>query len=185
MLIVSPDFNCSQEILTIVAMLSGAFLLLHMLVRLIVPLAVPNIWIRPNDKRREADIAKQLLSIPDGDHLTLLNVFNEYQKSTYRLNIFLPLLTKILSDRSDHKWAWKNYISARSLAEAANVRTQLLRIMERFEIDLVTKSYKNQTRHYMDIRKALVCGYFMQVAHKEGERGSYLTVKDNQVRPHS
>jgi pre-mRNA-splicing factor ATP-dependent RNA helicase DHX15/PRP43 len=53
--------------------------------------------------------------------------------------------------------------------------------MERFDIDLVTKSYPDQTRHYMDIRKALVCGYFMQIAHKEGEKGSYLTVKDNQV----
>jgi len=29
----------------------------------------------------------------------------------------------------------------------------------------------------------LTCGFFMQVAHKEGERGSYLTVKDNQVCP--
>jgi pre-mRNA-splicing factor ATP-dependent RNA helicase DHX15/PRP43 len=57
--------------------------------------------------------------------------------------------------------------------------------MERLEIDLVTKSYQDQTRHHMDIRKALVCGYFMQVAHREGERGSYLTIKDNQVRPHS
>jgi len=53
--------------------------------------------------------------------------------------------------------------------------------MERLEIDLVTKSYQDQTRHHIDIRKALVCGYFMQVAHKEGEKGSYLTVKDNQV----
>ena len=53
--------------------------------------------------------------------------------------------------------------------------------MERLEVDLVTKSYQDQTRHYMDIRKAMVCGYFMQVAHKEGEKGSYLTIKDNQV----
>jgi pre-mRNA-splicing factor ATP-dependent RNA helicase DHX15/PRP43 len=84
MLIVSPEFNCSQEILTIVAMLSGTDFLLHVLMRLIhISLAVPNIWIRPNDKRKEADIAKQLLSIPEGDHLTLLNVFNEYQNSTY------------------------------------------------------------------------------------------------------
>jgi HrpA-like RNA helicase len=29
MLIVSPEFNCSQEILTIVAMLSGVFILFH------------------------------------------------------------------------------------------------------------------------------------------------------------
>ncbi|KAI0288751.1 P-loop containing nucleoside triphosphate hydrolase protein [Russula brevipes] len=147
MLIVSPEFSCSQEVLTIVAMLS-----------------VPNIWLRPNNQRKEADIAKQILTVPDGDHLTLLNVFNEYQNNLHERN-----------------WAWNNYISARSLSQADNVRAQLLRVMERLEIDVVTKSYSDQTRHYVDIRKALVCGYFMHVAHKEGEKGSYLTVKDNQV----
>ena len=97
--------------------------------------------------------------------------------------MFSPLVTKILSDLRDRNWAWNNYVSARSLTEAANVRAQILRIMERFDIGLVTMSYQDQTRHYMNIQKALVCGYFMQVAHKKG-KGSYLTVKDNQVRPH-
>ncbi|KAH9013622.1 P-loop containing nucleoside triphosphate hydrolase protein [Lactarius deliciosus] len=147
MLIVSPEFHCSQEILAIVAMLS-----------------VPNVWLRPNNQRKEADAAKQLLTVPDGDHLTLLNVFNEYQNNLH-----------------DRNWPWNNYLSARSLAQADNVRSQLLRIMERLEIDVVTKSYEDQTRHYMNIRKALVCGFFMQVAHKEGEKGSYITIKDNQA----
>jgi pre-mRNA-splicing factor ATP-dependent RNA helicase DHX15/PRP43 len=89
MLIVSPEFFCSQEILTIVAMLSGTFFFfwLRVLMRPIVSFSVPNIWLRPNNMRKEADFAKKLLSIPDGDHLTLLNVFNEYQNSTYRRNI--------------------------------------------------------------------------------------------------
>ena len=87
----------------------------------------------------------------------------------------------IVADLDDRNWAWNNYISGRSLSQADNVRAQLLRVMERFEIDLVTKSYQDPTRHYVDIRRALVCGYFMQIAHKEGEKGSYLTVKDNQV----
>ena len=91
----------------------------------------------------------------------------------------------MLSDIRDRKWAWNNYVSARSLAEAANVRAQILRIMGRLDINLETKSYKDQTRRYMDIQRALVCGYFMQVAHKDGPGSSYLTVKDNQVRPHS
>jgi HrpA-like RNA helicase len=86
------------------------------------------------------------------------------------------------TDLHDRNWAWNNYISARSLSQADNVRAQLLRVMERLEIDVITKSYKDQTRHHVNIRKALVCGYFMQVAHKEGEKGSYITVKDNQVR---
>lgn len=97
----------------------------------------------------------------------------------------LAAADNIVTDLHDRNWAWNNYISARSLAEATNVRSQLLRIMERLGIDMVTKSYQDPTRHYVDIRKVLVCGYFMRVAHKEGERGSYLTTKDNQVRPHS
>jgi pre-mRNA-splicing factor ATP-dependent RNA helicase DHX15/PRP43 len=54
--------------------------------------------------------------------------------------------------------------------------------MERLDINLVSKEYDDQTRHHVNIRKSLVCGFFMQVAHKEGEKGSYVTVKDNQVR---
>ena len=53
--------------------------------------------------------------------------------------------------------------------------------MERLGVNPVTGSHNAQTQHYVNIRKALVCGYFMQVAHKEGEKGSYITVKDNQV----
>lgn len=94
MLIVSPEFRCSNEILTIVAMLSGmptpplrcfcrlAFLTCQHTI-------VPNVWVRPNNQRKEADAAKQLLSVPDGDHLTLLNVYNEYINSTSCLLFFL------------------------------------------------------------------------------------------------
>ena len=51
--------------------------------------------------------------------------------------------------------------------------------MERFEIAINTTI--NPDKLYMNIRQALVCGFFMQVAHKEGEKNQYLTVKDNQV----
>ncbi|KAG8989420.1 DEAH-box ATP-dependent RNA helicase prp43 [Tulasnella sp. JGI-2019a] len=145
MLIVSPEFQCSNEILTIVAMLS-----------------VPNVWLRPNNQRKEADAAKAALTVPDGDHLTMLNVYNNY-----RLN------------GGDKNWAWNNYLAFRALQQADNVRTQLQRSMERFDLDLV--SNKDQKKLYLSIRQALVCGFFMQVAHKEGEKGNYLTVKDNQV----
>ena len=51
--------------------------------------------------------------------------------------------------------------------------------MERFGTDLATTT--DRKRLYQNIRQALVCGFFMQVAHKEGEKNAYLTVKDNQV----
>ncbi|EKM51224.1 uncharacterized protein PHACADRAFT_177891 [Phanerochaete carnosa HHB-10118-sp] len=145
MLIVSPEFNCSNEILTIVAMLS-----------------VPNVWIRPPNQRKEADAAKQLFTVPDGDHLTFLNVYNNYQENKH-----------------DKNWAWTNYLSSRALMQAENVRAQLERTMERFEVSLV--STQDERKLYLNVRKALVCGYFMQVAHREGEKNQYMTVKDNQV----
>ncbi|KAF9221070.1 P-loop containing nucleoside triphosphate hydrolase protein [Gyrodon lividus] len=145
MLISSPEFRCSNEILTITAMLS-----------------VPNVWLRPNNQRKEADAAKALLTVPDGDHLTLLNVYNSYMQNKYNKN-----------------WAWNNFLSARALAQAENVREQLQRNMERSELELL--SIADDSKMYTAIRKVLCCGFFMQVAHKEGEKGNYLTVKDNQV----
>jgi len=145
MLITSPEFKCSNEILTIVAMLS-----------------VPNVWVRPNNMRKEADAAKQMLTVPDGDHLTLLNVYNSYKQNEH-----------------DKNWAWTNFLSQRSLLQAENVRRQLERLMERHEIELMSTS--NVPLLYKNIRRTLVTGFFTQVAHKEGEKGSYMTVKDNQV----
>jgi pre-mRNA-splicing factor ATP-dependent RNA helicase DHX15/PRP43 len=85
-------------------------------------------------------------------------------------------------DKHDKNWAWTNYLSLRALQQADNVRAQLQRNMERFDIDLISLSEEKTL--YVKIRQALVCGFFMQVAHKEGEKGNYLTVKDNQVSLH-
>lgn len=66
------------------------------------------------------------------------------------------------------------------MLQADNVRAQLQRQMEKFGIELVSVSATNPS-FYMNIQMALVNGYFMQVAHKGGEKGGYKTVKDNQV----
>ena len=81
-----------------------------------------------------------------------------------------------LLDSKDSNWLWNNYISQRSLLEAEKVRRQLESLMVRFGIDLVSVG-KGQ-KIYRRIREAIVCGFFMQVAHKEGQ--VYLTIKDNQ-----
>jgi len=145
MLISSPEFQCSREMLTITAMLS-----------------VSSVWLRPINQRKEADAAKAMLTVPDGDHLTLLNVYNTY-----------------MQNKGDRNWARNNYLSACALAQAENVRQQLERIMERYKVALLSTT--DEGKRSINIRKALCCGFFMQVAHKVGERGSYETVKDNQV----
>jgi len=181
MLIVSPEFKCSNEILTITAMLSGSSIPLIVRVSFVDYDArvVPNIWIRPNSQRREADAAKALLSVPDGDHLTLLNVYNNYVTSTNHFCAGGQKLKDLLADMYDKNWTWTNYLNARALSQAENVRAQLQRTMERFDVELV--SIEDERKLHIYVRQALVCGFFMQVAHKEGEKGNYLTVKDNQV----
>ena len=67
----------------------------------------------------------------------------------------------------------------RSLKSADNVRQQLCRIMDRFNLKRTSTDFTSKD-YYLNIRKALCSGFFMQVAHLE-RTGHYLTVKDNQV----
>ena len=61
LLVESPKFNCSNEVLTIVALLSS-----------------PNIFLRPREKAKQADAAKAAFAHPSGDHLTMLNAYHAY-----------------------------------------------------------------------------------------------------------
>lgn len=85
----------------------------------------------------------------------------------------------LLVDLHDKNWTWQHYLNSRALQQADNVRAQLQRNMEKFDLPLV--SIDNETKLHQAVRESLVCGFFMQIAHKEGEKGGYMTVKDNQV----
>jgi pre-mRNA-splicing factor ATP-dependent RNA helicase DHX15/PRP43 len=88
----------------------------------------------------------------------------------------------VILDGSTARWAKDNFLNFRALQQAQNVRDQLRRNMEKYDIDIISNT--DMRVFYINIRMALVCGFFMQVAHREGEKGMYLTVKDNQVRDH-
>lgn len=62
MLVTSPEFNCSNEILSLTALLS-----------------VPSVFVRPASKRAQADEMKKQFAHPEGDHLTLLNVYHAFK----------------------------------------------------------------------------------------------------------
>jgi len=145
MIIASPQYNCSNEILSITAMLS-----------------VPNVWVRPKDSQKAADEAKNRFTHVDGDHLTMLNAYHAFKQQN-----------------EDPAWCYENFLNVRSMKSADNVRNQLSRIMKRFNLPLVSTEFTSKD-YYVNIRKCLVVGYFMQVAHLE-RSGHYLTVKDNQV----
>ena len=77
------------------------------------------------------------------------------------------------------RWCHEHFLSLRALQSADNVRQQLKRIMEKSEIELMSTDF-NDKNYYTNIRRALVAGFFMQVAKKEGTGKIYKTVKDNQ-----
>jgi ATP-dependent RNA helicase DHX8/PRP22 len=65
-LLESSSSGCSEEMLTIVAMISGS--------------QTQQIFHRPRDKQQQADRCKAKFHDPHGDHLTLLNVYNGWRR---------------------------------------------------------------------------------------------------------
>lgn len=150
MLISSPEFYCSNEILSITAILS-----------------VPQVFVRPASQRKAADEMKNLFAHQDGDHLTMLNVYHAFKSAEAQEN--------------PKQWCHDHFLSLRSLQSADNVRMQLLRIMEREELEMVSTPFEDK-RYYENIRRALCAGFFMQIAKKEPQgKSMYMTIKDNQT----
>ena len=62
----------------------------------------------------------------------------------------------------DPHWCHDNFVNYRSLKSADNVRQQLSRIMDRFNMPRRSTDFTSRD-YYINIRKALVSGFFMQV----------------------
>ena len=66
LLITSEDYGCSEEMLTIVSMLS-----------------VPNVFYRPKERQEESDTAREKFFVPESDHLTYLHVYSQWKTNGY------------------------------------------------------------------------------------------------------
>ncbi|TMW48094.1 hypothetical protein DOY81_006834 [Sarcophaga bullata] len=141
MLIMSVALQCSDEILTIVSMLS-----------------VQNVFYRPKDKQALADQKKAKFNQIEGDHLTLLAVYNSWKNNKF-----------------SNAWCYENFVQIRTLKRSQDVRKQLLGIMDRHKLDVVSAG-KNSMR----IQKAICSGFFRNAAKKDPQEG-YRTLVDSQV----
>jgi pre-mRNA-splicing factor ATP-dependent RNA helicase DHX15/PRP43 len=126
-------------------------------------LSVPNCFLRPVDAKKQADEAKEQFAHSSGDHMTLLNVFKEYKENAENV-----------------KWCWNNFLNQRVLKSAENVRQQIEQIMKKLKL-AVRECDGGAKMQGELVKKSIVEGFFMQVAHLE-KSGTYLTVKDNQVK---
>lgn len=145
-LLASPQYNCSNEMLSLVAMLS-----------------VPYCFIRPKDNVKEADEARakyffqtsngyligdffpNRFTHMDGDHPTLLNAYHAFKQK-----------------KENQDWCYQNYLNYRSLKAADDVREQLKQIAIKQGVKLVSTDY-NSPLYYENIKKCIIAGYFMQV----------------------
>ncbi|KAK4671923.1 DEAH-box ATP-dependent RNA helicase prp22 [Podospora pseudoanserina] len=137
-LISSVDKGCSDEVVSIVAMLN-----------------LTTIFYRPKDKQNQADQKKAKFHDPHGDHLTLLNVYNSWKNHG-----FSPT------------WCHENFIQARSMRRAKDVRDQIVKIMNRHRHPIVSCGRETDR-----VRQALCSGFFRNTARKDPQEG-YKTLTE-------
>lgn len=144
-LIASVDLKCSDEMLSIVAMLS-----------------VQTVFYRPKEKQQQADQKKAKFHDPHGDHLTLLNVYNGWKQSQF-----------------SSPWCFENFIQARQMRRAQDVRQQLVSIMERYRHPVVSCG-----RDSTKVRQALCSGFFRNAARKDPHEGYKTLIEGTPVYMH-
>ncbi|CEI93326.1 Putative Adenosinetriphosphatase [Rhizopus microsporus] len=106
-IVASEKYECTDEVVSICAMLSEQSSLLY----------------RPKDKKILADTAHQNLVKPGGDHLTLLNIWNQWVETDYSV-----------------QWCYENFIQVKTMERVRNVRDQLVQLLDRVEVKLAITS---------------------------------------------
>ena len=162
-LLSAPAFNCLSEILSIAAMtsLQGA------------------VWFSHDDNKKGTDTARRKFAAEEGDHLTLLNVYQAF----------------VTKGRKDAKWCRDNFLNYKSMTRAVSIRAQLKRYLERFGIDVEESlalrdrdrqghssqpSTVNQADKSVQIRRCLTTGFFAHAARMQPD-GTFKTVSGGTI----
>ncbi|CAI7904564.1 unnamed protein product, partial [Closterium sp. NIES-53] len=137
LLISGDQFGCVNETLTMVAMLS-----------------VPSVFFRPKDREEESDAAREKFFVPESDHLTLLNVFQQWKSNGYRGD-----------------WCSDHYLHVKGLRKAREVRAQLADILKQQKIPLSSAG-----QDWDVVRRAICTAYFHHAAKLKGV-GEYASCR--------
>nr|SZF06470.1 pre-mRNA-splicing factor ATP-dependent RNA helicase PRP16-like [Psoroptes ovis] len=137
MLLVSTEMKCSAEILTIVSMLS-----------------VPSIFYRPKGREEESDLVREKFQVPESDHLTLLNTYQQWRMHKY-----------------SNYWCQQHFIHAKAIRKVREVRQQLKEIMDSHKLPIISCG-----NEWDCIRKCICSAYFHQAARLKGI-GEYVNMR--------
>ncbi|KAJ1726586.1 DEAH-box ATP-dependent RNA helicase prp22, partial [Coemansia biformis] len=146
-LLASVEYGCSEEVLTIAAMLS----------------VDGSVFYRPKEKQAAADAKKAKFHQPEGDHLTLLTVYNSWKAA-----------------RFSNTWCFENFLQYRRLRTASDIRKQMVGIMDRYKQDIVSCGERN----FDPVRRALCAGFFRHTAKRDPQEGYKTLVEGTPVYIH-
>lgn len=138
MLLMGEQLDCLDEVLTIVSMLS-----------------VPSVFFRPKDRAEESDAAREKFFVPESDHLTLLNVYQQWKVNNYRGD-----------------WCNDHFLHVKGLKKAREVRSQLLDILKTLKIPLTSCG-----PDWDVVRQAICSAYFHNSARLKGV-GEYVNCRN-------
>ncbi|KAJ8907632.1 hypothetical protein NDN08_007742 [Rhodosorus marinus] len=114
-----------------------------------------SIFYRPKDKGVIADAARAAFARGGGgDHMALLNCYNQWRDSGFST-----------------QWCYENFVQARSIKQARDVRDQLDGLMDRVEVE------KTSNLDGDAICKAIASGFFYNATRLE-KGGTYRTLKN-------
>lgn len=143
-LLAAAEYDCVEEVLSITAMLQES----------------SSLFYRPKDKLLHADQARTSFTKPGGDHMTLLNIWNQYVDTNF-----------------DKHWCRENFLQERSLVRARDVRDQLSKLCERVEIPITGLANPDS----IAVQKALTSGFFYNTAKMNRDGLSYRGIKSGQT----
>ncbi|XP_050277522.1 pre-mRNA-splicing factor ATP-dependent RNA helicase DEAH10 isoform X3 [Quercus robur] len=167
-LILASQFNCLEEMLITVAMLS-----------------VESIFYTPREKLEEARTATKCFSSPDGDHLTMINV---YRASNEFLEKKTVGLSKEKSEKILRKWCKDNFINSRSLRHARDIHgsvyyypCQVLCCSQiQGHVEQMGLCVASCGDDMLQFRRCLAASFFINAALKQPE-GTYRALASGQV----
>ncbi|KAK1937208.1 putative pre-mRNA splicing factor RNA helicase [Babesia divergens] len=150
----SPTYNCTRDIVAVVAMLS-----------------VPNIFIRPRSKHEGLNKSYNewvtKVRANDSDHITMLNIFNMYQQ------VACDGRSRLQSFCEDV------FLNPKGIESAVRVFEQLAKLVEKhLKVPCALKS--SGKPNTQAVLKCLCSGFFLQTAFSNG-KNEFLTIKDCQT----
>ncbi|KAM3859876.1 DEAD/H (Asp-Glu-Ala-Asp/His) box polypeptide 32a [Diretmus argenteus] len=151
-LLASCEFDCVSEMLTIAAMLSA-----------------PSCFLEPPaGMTHEAVHCHRKFQHTEGDHFTLINIYNAFKQSQRE-----PYF-------SVEKWCGDYFLDHPALKTADAIRSELTDILNRIELPVSEPSFGTRTNTH-NIKRALLAGFFMQIARDVDGAGNYFMLTHKHV----